>query len=119
MRRDALTLVTGLLSGLAGCGYLTQRPFPTDIRTIHVEMFHSKEFRRELEFRLTEALIKRIEMDTPYRIAPKRTADAVLSGDMMRYFEGVLERDDGRILFLSVPALFDSPHLEPYRSHDG
>ena len=48
-----------------------------------------------------------------------QNADAVLSGDMMRYFEGVLERDDGRILFLSVPALFDSPHLQPYRSHDG
>lgn len=48
-----------------------------------------------------------------------QNADAVLSGDMMRYFEGVLERDDGRILFLSVPALFDSPHLMPYRSHDG
>ncbi len=48
-----------------------------------------------------------------------QNADAALSGDMMRYFEGVLERDDGRILFLSVPALFDSPHLKPYRSHDG
>ena len=83
MRRDVLLLVTGLFSGLAGCGYTTQRPFPTDIRTIHVEMFHTKEFRRELEFRLTEALIKRIEMDTPYRIAPKRTADAVLSGEIL------------------------------------
>ena len=71
------------LFGVTGCGYSTARPFPTDIQTVHVEMLHSKEFRRELEFRLTEAIIKRVEMDTPYRIAPRRTADAVLSGEIL------------------------------------
>jgi hypothetical protein len=71
------------LIGLAGCGYSAQRPFRTDIQTIHVEMFHSKEFRRELEFRLTEALIKRIELDTPYHLASHRKADALLSGELL------------------------------------
>jgi hypothetical protein len=71
-------------SVLTGCGYSTRRPFPTDITTVHVEMFHSKEFRRELEFRLTESIIKRIEMDTPYRIGPRGTADAVLTGEIIR-----------------------------------
>ncbi len=71
-------------SVLAGCGYSTRRPFPTDIQTVHVEMFHSKEFRRELEFRLTESIIKRIEMDTPYRIGPRKTADALLTGEIIR-----------------------------------
>ena len=71
------------LGGLTGCGYSTARPFPTDIQTIHVEMFQSKEFRRELEFRLTEAIAKRIEMDTPYRLAPRAMADAVLSGEVL------------------------------------
>ncbi|MBU0717499.1 MAG: hypothetical protein KJ749_04555 [Planctomycetes bacterium] len=46
-------------------------------------MFQSQEFRRELEFRLSEALVKRIEMDTPYRIGPRRTADAVLTGEII------------------------------------
>ena len=69
---------------LAGCGYSTKRPFATDIQTVHVEMFQSKEFRRELEFRLTESLIKRIEMDTPYRIAPRETADALLTGEVLK-----------------------------------
>lgn len=69
---------------MVGCSYSTDRPFATDIQTIHVEMFHSKEFRRELEFRLTEALVKRIEMDTPYRVAPRKTADAVLVGEILR-----------------------------------
>lgn len=66
-----------------GCGYSSKRPFTTDIQTVHVEMFQSKEFRRELEFRLTEAVVKRIEMDTPYRIAPRATADALLTGEVL------------------------------------
>jgi len=69
---------------LGGCGYSTSRPFATDIATVHVEMLESKEFRRELEFRLTESIIKRIEMDTPYRIADARHADASLTGEILR-----------------------------------
>jgi len=69
--------------GVGGCAYSTKRPFRTDIRTVHVEMLHSKDFRRELEFRLTEALIKRIELDTPYRIDEKRTANAELTGEIL------------------------------------
>jgi hypothetical protein len=71
------------MAALTGCGYSTTRPFPTDIQTIHVEMFQSKEFRRELEFRLTESIVKRIEMDTPYRIAPRNKADALLTGEIL------------------------------------
>jgi len=71
------------LFGVGGCGYSTQRPFSGDIRTIHVEMFQSKEFRRELEFRLTEAIQKRIETDTPYRIAERKTADALMEGEIL------------------------------------
>lgn len=77
-------LLVTALAVVPGCGYSTARPFSTDIQTVHVEMFESKEFRRELEFRLTEALIKRIEMDTPYRIAPRQKADALLSGEILR-----------------------------------
>jgi hypothetical protein len=46
-------------------------------------MLESKEFRRELEFNLTEALSKRIEMDTPYKIAPLRTADTLFTGEIL------------------------------------
>jgi hypothetical protein len=76
-------LAVPFLACTTGCGYSTVRPFRTDIQTVHVEMFHSKEFRRELEFRLSEAIVKRIEMDTPYRIAPRRTADALLTGEVL------------------------------------
>lgn len=81
-RSVVVLILGGLLSG--GCGYSTARPFATDIQSVHVEMFHSEEFRRELEFRLTEAIIKRIEMDTPYRIASRGKADALLTGSIVQ-----------------------------------
>ncbi len=81
--RLVLVLLTPAVAASSGCGYSTKRPFSTDIQSIHVEMFQSKEFRRELEFRLTEAIVKRIEMDTPYRIAPRRTADALMTGEIL------------------------------------
>ena len=80
----ALPVLAMCAGALSGCGYSMRRPFPPDIATVHVEMFHSKEFRRELEFRLTEALVKRIEMDTPCRIAPIQTADALLTGEVVK-----------------------------------
>ncbi len=81
-RMVPVVLTTVTLAG--GCGYSTRRPFTTDIRTVHVEMFHSQEFRRELEFQLTEAIVKRIEMDTPYRIATRDRADALLTGEILQ-----------------------------------
>ncbi len=83
--RTAAALLLSLAAGnLVGCGYSTKRPFSTDIQTVHVEMFQTREFRRELEFRLTESLIKRIEMDTPYRVAPRGKADALLTGEVLK-----------------------------------
>lgn len=78
-----LSLAAGALACASGCGYTTERPFPADIQTVHVKMLHSREFRRDLEFGLSEALVKRIEMDTPYRIAPLKQADSVFSGEIL------------------------------------
>jgi hypothetical protein len=79
------TLAPAMFSAmfLTGCGYSTQRPFATDIQTVHVEMFQSREFRRELEFRLTESIVKRIEMDTPYKIASRERADLLVAGEVL------------------------------------
>lgn len=68
---------------VTGCGYSTRRPFPEGIRTVHVEMAQSREFRRDLEFDLTEAIVKRIEMDTPYAIADAGDADTVLTCEIL------------------------------------
>ncbi len=87
-----------LVATVSGCAYSSSRPFSDDIQTVHVKMFHSKEFRRELEFRLTEAISKRIEMDTPYRIAARRRADALLTGEILQVDNRTFgdETDTGR-----------------------
>ena len=58
----ALVLLVGVtITSTGGCGYSTRRPFPDGIQTVHVKMFQSREFRRDLEFHLTEALVKRTD----------------------------------------------------------
>jgi len=77
--------VSVLLAGLAaaGCGYSTKGPFRSDVETVYVEIFDSREFRRDIEFNLTEAVKKRIGADTPYRLAPKERADTILRGELV------------------------------------
>jgi len=120
-RRAAVSgmLLAALMLLSTGCSYSTRRPFPEDIRTVHVEMFHSREFRRELEFRLTEAVIKRIHMDTPYRIAPLRTADVVVTGEILsvrnRTFGSDLDDDLPREIGSTIAVRFQVKDLRDGR----
>lgn len=75
--------LSAALSFASGCGYTAGGPFREGIRTVHVETFQTREFRRDLEFALTEAIQKRIAMDSPYRIAPARRADTMLTGEVL------------------------------------
>jgi len=92
-RRAALACFIALCGLATGCAYTTQPPFRTDIQSVHVEMFQSREFRRELEFRLTESIVKRLEMDTPYRVAPRGKADALLTGEILAVQNRTLGED--------------------------
>jgi hypothetical protein len=53
--------------------------FPPDVRTVYVPMFESESFRRHMGEKLTEAVIKQIETDTPFKVV-SGGADSVLSG---------------------------------------
>jgi len=68
----------------AGCGYSMRPLHRTDVRTVAVSIFASKEFRRELEFELTRQLVKFIELRTPYKVVhdPSR-ADTQLRGEIV------------------------------------
>lgn len=83
MRRLRLLIPLGLMVALTGCGYKAGGPYRENIRTVHVEMFGSKTFRRELEFKLTEAVKKRIASDTPYRVVPAEKADTILVAEVL------------------------------------
>lgn len=91
--RPPLLGLCALLCGLTGCGYSADGLFRRDVRTVHVEMFTSREFRRDLEFQLTEAVKKRIGADTPYRLASKEKADTILKGQILEERQAALAPD--------------------------
>ncbi len=76
-------LLAAVCGGLAGCGYRAGGPFRGGIETVYVDMVGSREFRRDLEFKLTEALKKRIGTDTPYRVVAREKADTILSAEVL------------------------------------
>jgi hypothetical protein len=84
VNRPAILLGLSLVMlGASGCGYRWGGPWRGDVRTVYVDMAGSKEFRRDLEFMLTEAVKKRIGMETPYRLAVKEKADTILMTEVL------------------------------------
>lgn len=80
--------LTGLLAALSlcvltGCGlyrFGAASLYPLDVKTVHVPVFESESFRRNLGERLTEAVIKEIESKTPYKVVGDANADSTLVG---------------------------------------
>jgi hypothetical protein len=89
----------------SGCaelnGYSNQSLFPEDIETVYLEMFDNQTFRRGAEYELSDALSKRIEVETPYKIVSSRDrADTIMSGQIVSIGETALstERETGLVL---------------------
>jgi hypothetical protein len=76
--------MTGCISVLVGCqGYSNSWLHRQDVNTVYVEMFETDSFRRGHEYTLTDAVCKRIEAQTPYKIVSDRNvADTILSGSL-------------------------------------
>lgn len=86
-KRVWCVLLTAVAATLTGCGqgglagYQNSWLHPQDISSVYVEMFDSGGFRRGYEFKLTDAVCKRIEAQSPYKIVSDRSlADSILSG---------------------------------------
>jgi len=104
-RISRLPAVACIALGFSGCGpstgYANVSLFPSDVNNVYLEMFDNRSFRRGIEFTLTDALAKRIEVDTPYKIVSDHDrADSVMSGQILAAGESILtiERDIGRAL---------------------
>jgi hypothetical protein len=72
-----------LLAALGGCaGYQigNQSLYPCHIRTVYVPMFQFGGLRQWLAERLTEAVMKEIELKTPYKVVSTADADSILAG---------------------------------------
>ncbi len=82
-------------------GYSNESLFPEEVRSVYVEMFDSRSFRRGVEYELSDALAKRIEAETPYKIISSRDrADTIISGQILSIGESWIstEREVGRAL---------------------
>lgn len=109
---SAAAITAALLMPIGGCGgYQNGWVYPQDVQTVYVEMFDTKSFRRGFEFTLTDAICKRIEAQTPYKIvSDRKIADTILSGDMVirnmvlatdRYTGRPLEFESGVVVIVT------------------
>ena len=77
-------------------------PFtPEDIDTVCLNMFDNRSFRRDVEYSLTDALAKRIESETPYKLqSDENQADSLMTGQILNIQESILtvERETGQAL---------------------
>lgn len=71
-----------LVLSLGGCGYSTKEVYPTDVRSVAVPIFENRTFYQGAEFDLTEAVIKEIEVRTPYKVIKQGAADTALIGSI-------------------------------------
>ena len=99
-----LAMAIMLLSSLAGCaGYQVgvDSMYLPGIRTVHVPIFETETYRRFQGEMLTEAVIKEIEANTPYKVVDAASADSILSGSIVSMQKRVLAEnvfDDPREL---------------------
>jgi len=71
------------LSGCAAYQVGTDSLYAPDVATVYVPMIESDSYRRDLGERLTEAVIKEIELKTPYKVVGTPDADSVLSARLV------------------------------------
>ena len=72
-------LLSVLLAGCTGYQLGNQNLFRPDIRTVHVPIVQSESFRRGLGERLTESMVKEIELRTPYKVVDAIAAVSMVS----------------------------------------
>jgi outer membrane lipopolysaccharide assembly protein LptE/RlpB len=115
-----LAILTAI-GGSAGCGYTLKSQYPDDVKTVAVPIFQRAErvYRRDIEFDLTEAVVKRIEQDTPYKVVDRSRADTELRGAIERVDQhiGSFDPDTGvpRDLMLTITVSYVWEDLRPGR----
>jgi hypothetical protein len=99
------TQIASVCIVLSGCtqiaGYSNDPMFSEKLSSVYLEMFDNKSFYRGVEYKLSDALSKRIEAETPYKIVSSTDrADTLLTGQIISINELALnvDRNTGRVL---------------------
>jgi hypothetical protein len=79
----ALSLVIVISAGCIGYHVGTNSLYAADVATVYVPMIESDSYRRDLGERLTEAIVKEIELKTPYKVVSTPDADSILSARLL------------------------------------
>ncbi|MCO6458464.1 MAG: LptE family protein [Pirellulaceae bacterium] len=81
------------LPGCAGYRFGNGTLYRPDIRTVYVPMFQSNALRRYWSEMLTEAVVKEIELKTPFKVVTDPAADSTLIGRVIDIRKRVLAED--------------------------
>jgi hypothetical protein len=95
-----LFALVGCLSGCAGYQVGAESLYAPDVATVFVPVIESDSFRRDLGERLTEAVVKEIELKTPFKVVGTPDANSILSVKLF---------DDRRRTLVESP--FDDPRV--------
>jgi len=98
VRRGAHILAT-CVALVAGCGYSVGPLTRSDVTSVYVPIFENRTFRREIEVQLAEALKTEIASRAHFRLAAVRTADSILTGEIVGFKERVLAEDAASDVF--------------------
>lgn len=94
----AAVLVALLFTLLGGCasdptaGYAFGQTFRSDVTSVAIPIFENESFERNVEFELTDALVKEIESRTPYKVMTATRADTILIGRISKVQRDVISR---------------------------
>lgn len=92
--------LTPFLTGCAAYQVGSETLYAPDVQTVYVPVIESDSFRRGLGELLTEAIIKEIELKSPYKVVGSPTADSILSARLVSDRRSVL-----------VENAFDTPRV--------
>jgi hypothetical protein len=79
-------------------GYTTKPNYDPNIHTIHVPIFENNvqgdSITRGMEFQLTEAVVREINLKTSFRVvSPREPADTELKGTIVNYTKTIINRN--------------------------
>jgi Lipopolysaccharide-assembly len=101
-----VTIFGCCLLAVAGCGYQSSGESPSiagyqwkslyrsDVHTVAVPAFGTKDFHRGVELQVSTALIHQIEAFTPYKVVDRDHADTILEGEVVQVSASTLNLNE-------------------------